>query len=193
MRFLLSFFESLPLPSRIVIATIAIITITAWIYSWFGPGRHARRRKKARRISQKIQSFKEDGAIIAYLRKIDPFVFEELLLDAFEAAGVTVIRNKRYTGDGGIDGQIYYEGRRIPIQAKRYKQHINKAHMEAFTEVTARRKAPFGIFIHTGITGKGSSEVAHGSIPILIISGDRLVRLVRHDKAFVERLLQGIR
>ncbi|WP_192840691.1 restriction endonuclease, partial [Enterobacter hormaechei] len=41
-----------------------------------------------------------------YLRKIDPFVFEELLLEGFEAHGFRTIRNKRYTGDGGIDGQV---------------------------------------------------------------------------------------
>ncbi|MEX6059375.1 restriction endonuclease [Enterobacter hormaechei] len=41
---------------------------------------------------------------INYLRKIDPFVFEELLLEGFEAHGFRTIRNKRYTGDGGIDG-----------------------------------------------------------------------------------------
>ncbi len=34
---------------------------------------------------------------INYLRKIDPFVFEELLLEGFEAHGFRTIRNKRYT------------------------------------------------------------------------------------------------
>ncbi len=42
------------------------------------------------------------GQKIAYLRKIDPFVFEELLLEGFERRGFEVIRNRRYTGDGGL-------------------------------------------------------------------------------------------
>ncbi|MCS5932703.1 restriction endonuclease [Klebsiella pneumoniae subsp. pneumoniae] len=33
-------------------------------------------------------------------------MFEELLLEGFEAHGFRTIRNKRYTGDGGIDGQV---------------------------------------------------------------------------------------
>ncbi|WP_407233716.1 restriction endonuclease [Escherichia coli] len=32
-------------------------------------------------------------------------MFEELLLEGFEAHGFRTIRNKRYTGDGGIDGR----------------------------------------------------------------------------------------
>ncbi|MGS6531656.1 restriction endonuclease, partial [Enterobacter hormaechei] len=43
--------------------------------------------------------------IINYLRKIDAFVFEELLLEGFEAHGFRTMRIKRYSGDGGIDGQ----------------------------------------------------------------------------------------
>nr|WP_306670548.1 restriction endonuclease [Acidithiobacillus ferrooxidans] len=43
---------------------------------------------------------------IAYLRKIDPLVFEELVLDAFQKEGWLVQRSTRYSGDGGIDGRI---------------------------------------------------------------------------------------
>ena len=61
--------------------------------------------------------------------------------------------------------------------------------MVAFSEVTQQRKAPFGLFIHTGQTGKGSYEAATTSTPILIISGDRLIRLVKEDQAYVTTLL----
>ncbi|MGM9798675.1 MAG: restriction endonuclease [Parabacteroides sp.] len=172
-----------------LIIIIALLTCIAYAPSLFGPNRHQRRRKKAKKVANKLKTFTEGGQILTYLRKIDPFVFEEMLLNAFEACGYKAIRNKRYTGDGGIDGQIIYQDKRIPVQAKRYKNHINKAHMVAFTEVTQKRKAPFGLFIHTGQTGKGSYEVATSSTPILIISGDRLIRLLKEDKPYIQSLL----
>lgn len=174
---------------QLAILILAALTLVAYIASLFGPNRHQRRRKKAQRVATKLKTFTEGGQILTYLRQIDPFVFEEMLLNAFEACGYKVIRNKRYTGDGGIDGQIIYQGKRIPVQAKRYKNHINKAHMVAFTQVTQQRKAPFGLFIHTGQTGKGSYEVATSGTPILIISGDRLIRLIQEQQSFITALL----
>ena len=61
--------------------------------------------------------------------------------------------------------------------------------MFAFSEVTQQRKAPFGLFIHTGQTGKGSYEAATTSTPILIISGDRLIRLIKEDQPYITTLL----
>ncbi|MGM8474744.1 restriction endonuclease, partial [Enterobacter hormaechei subsp. steigerwaltii] len=71
---------------------------------------------------------------INYLRKIDPFVFEELLLEGFEAHGFRTIRNKRYTGDGGIDGQVIIGKYRYLIQAKRYRGHIALQHVQEFDD-----------------------------------------------------------
>ncbi|HHX8430837.1 TPA: hypothetical protein ACVO1V_002940 [Legionella pneumophila] len=43
----------------------------------------------------------QPSRFFAYIRTIDPFVFEELILIAFKSRGLKVIHNKRYTGDGG--------------------------------------------------------------------------------------------
>lgn len=75
---------------------------------------------------------------IDYLRKIDPFVFEELLLEGFEAHGFRTIRNKRYTGDGGIDGQVIIGKYRYLIQAKRYRGHIALQHVQEFEKLLKR-------------------------------------------------------
>ena len=64
-----------------------------------------------------------------YLRKINPYVFEELLLLAFERRGMRVIRNSRYSGDGGLDGQVLIDGERWLIQAKRYGRTIRHISM----------------------------------------------------------------
>ena len=185
------FLSALDPKMQLLLAVILITTSIAYVLSLYKSNRHQRRRKKATQIANKLKTFSEAGQILTYLRKIDPFVFEEMLLNAFEACGYKVIRNKRYTGDGGIDGQVIYEGKRIPVQAKRYAHHINKAHMVAFTEVTHKRRAPFGLFIHTGQTGKGSYEVATQDTPILIISGDRLIRLIKEDQPYITDLLNS--
>ncbi|HIG4575661.1 TPA: restriction endonuclease, partial [Klebsiella pneumoniae] len=82
--------------------------------------RHERKQASAVRVIDKINTFPHFGQKIAYLRKIDPFVFEELLLEGFERRGFEVIRNRRYTGDGGIDGRVKIDGQTWLIQAKRY-------------------------------------------------------------------------
>ena len=167
--------------SGIVLAFYIILQNTNW--------KHKRRRNSAKRVTKKIQEMQEPGKIFGYLRKIDPFVFEEMLLDAFHDCGIRIVRNARYSGDGGVDGRIIFDGREIPIQAKRYKKHINKDHVRQFSEVVRRTGAPFGLFIHTGLTGKGSQDVARcGSI--VIVSGERLRRLLKRDKLFVLAMLR---
>lgn len=63
--------------------------------------RHRHYRRKAERVMAQLSSLPEGGAGVKYLRKINPYVFEELLLLAFERRGMRVIRNSRYSGDGG--------------------------------------------------------------------------------------------
>ncbi len=62
-----------------------------------------------------------------YLRGLNAFVFEEMILTALKKHGFKIIRNKRYTGDGGIDGRAYKNDQHYLIQAKRYRKHINPA------------------------------------------------------------------
>ena len=59
-------------------------------------------------------------------------IFEEMILTALKKRGHKIIRNKKYTGDGGLDGQITMNGVEYLIQAKRYKNHINAAHVREF-------------------------------------------------------------
>ena len=116
------------------------------------------------------------GRILAYLRTIDPFVFEEMILHALQRRGLQAIRNTRYTGDGGIDGRVVLEGRKTLIQAKRYSRHIDAAHVAAFAAI-CRKEDAWGLFIHTGRTG--CSAWAAGSDPrIDIVSGERLINLL---------------
>lgn len=143
--------------------------------------RQARNIRSAEKMLGLLASFtgkKREARILKYLRLIDPFVFEELLLTAFERKGYEVKRNGRYTGDGGVDGRVYLGGDLYLIQAKRYKSYVNGRHLEDFLRLIEKTKeAKGGYFIHTGKTGKITYWLYHESA-LKIISGDKLIDLI---------------
>lgn len=107
----------------------------------------------ARRALTRIRSLDSFPKRIAYLRKIDPFTFEELILETYKDRGFRIKRNERYTGDGGIDGRVYINGRLYLVQAKRYKQWIALQHVRDFSAVVRKHKAK-GLFIIPGKQAK---------------------------------------
>lgn len=140
--------------------------------------RHLFNQKKAIKILRKLNSFEYAGQKINYLRKINPFVFEELLLTAFHNQGFKIKRNKKYTGDGGIDGIIYDDkGKKILIQAKRYKSYINNKHIKEFENLVISEKAFGGYFIHTGKSSEKSRNLYTNS-NVQIIGGTKLLELI---------------
>ena len=144
---------------------------------WRLPRSHKRRIRAARRVLAKIDGW-EAPRVFGYLRKIDPLSFEELVLEALARSGHRIKRGRRYSGDGGIDGQVWLNGTWTPIQCKRYSTHINPAHITDFAAAMRQRRAPAGLFIHTGRTGPASRDGASGT-GITIISGQRLIDLLR--------------
>lgn len=135
--------------------------------------------KTAKIMLTKINMMASDNPALAFgiLRKLNPFVFEELLLLAFKQHEFTVNHNQRYTGDNGVDGTVFdKQGNKYLIQAKRYKSAINPAHVENFARVIDQKKAHAGFFIHTGRTGEKSHQLKGQNIRI--ISGYRLISLL---------------
>lgn len=147
------------------------------VLGWRKPG-HRRRERAARRVLQRLQELDSDGARLNYLRTVDPFVFEELVLEAFEQRGLRVKRNTRYTGDGGIDGRVWSRSNQLHlVQAKRYSNHINPKHVRSFSQMIEKQGVK-GIFVHTGRTGQMSRQLARSNPNMTVISGERLLRLV---------------
>lgn len=149
---------------------------------------HKWRRKSSKKVLNKIQNM-ENAQVFGYLRKVDPFVVEELILDCLEQReDVKVIRNKRYTGDLGIDGAFVHTEhindkqikRKYVIQVKRYKSYINPKHLEEFKQHIKREKAHKGLFIHTGKTSKNSFNIEKSEDALTIISGNKLIELLRN-------------
>jgi restriction system protein len=117
--------------------------------------------------------------VIGTLRRVNSFVFEELLLHCFKEQGFQVIRNSRYTGDDGIDGRLMRDGKLYLVQAKRYSGHIEAAHLREFELTIQRYGAVGGYFIHSGRTGETSWGVARQrDSKIVVLSGMKLVDFV---------------
>lgn len=139
--------------------------------------RHRRYRKTAERVRERLPQLSSDGARLSYLRKINPYVFEELLLLSFERQGLKVMRNPSYSGDGGLDGQVFIDGKRWLIQAKRYSRSISPQHVREFGELLTREDC-CGFFIHTGRTGNKSYTCLQNLRRVQLISGERLLNLL---------------
>jgi restriction system protein len=146
---------------------------------------HRRRIRRSRAVLRELRAMRGDAAAaraFGHLRKVDPLVCEEVVLSALEDAGVFVLRNKRYTGDGGIDGRCWLLGagwRMHVVQIKRYDAAITPSHVAAFARLVRQGRWAGGLFVHCGRTGPMSYLALRGA-DMELISGDTLLRLLIH-------------
>jgi len=137
--------------------------------------------RRSRKVLRTLRSFVGNGCAarsLAYLRRIEPLIFEEVIMSALEDAGVLVLRSRRYSGDGGIDGSFWSpEAGWYAVQVKRYSGHINRQHVNEFTNAVRRSRYAAGMFAHTGRSGAGVYEFLPGS-EIILLSGDCLIQLI---------------
>ena len=144
------------LPILFMVLGYGFVRYLVPLYNW--------RRFKSRKCLKVLQSMnpETDGRqMFTYMRGLDPFVFEEMILDTFKERRLKIVRNKRYSGDGGLDGQCFIARKRVLIQAKRYKNHIKPEHVREFIDLCNRRKTA-GLFIHCGKTGPSSKGLVDG-------------------------------
>ncbi|WP_215409660.1 restriction endonuclease [Janthinobacterium sp. JC611] len=142
---------------------------------------HRRRIGQSRAVLRAVRQFRGDGyaaRCLAYLRNVDPLVFEEVVLSALEDAGLFVLRNPRYSGDGGIDGKVWLPGYGwCAVQSKRYGGHVNHHHVAAFGEAICHHGFGAGLFLHTGRSGAAVYPHLTTS-KVVLVSGTSLVQLV---------------
>ena len=148
-----------------------------------GSSRHRRYQRQAARVLVRLPQLSGDAQRLVYLRSINPYVFEELLLTALARRGHRILRNARYSGDGGIDGQVWLDGQRYLIQAKRYANAITLAHVAALNVLT-REQGCRGLFVHTGRTGPKSRALLRDFPAITLLSGSRLLTLLNSEQAW---------
>lgn len=146
-----------------------------------GLAAHRRRVAQSRRVLRVLRAFRGEavaGRCFCYLRQVEPAVFEEVVLSALEDAGLFVLRNRRYTGDGGIDGRVWVPGQGWhAVQIKRYGSHINSRHVEEFGAVVRGQGFGGGLFVHTGRSGAAVYTSLTGT-RLTLVSGECLLRLV---------------
>ncbi|WJV38604.1 restriction endonuclease [Raoultella terrigena] len=152
--------------------------------------RHRRYQATSARVLQRLPQLGGDGQRLAYLRKINPYVFEELLLLAFERQGYAVIRNASYSGDGGLDGQVIIGDKKYFIQAKRYGRTITPSHIQDFGALLLKSRCE-GFFIHTGRTGQLSRALLQNHPHVHLVSGQKLLALLAGNAEWLS-FLPGI-
>lgn len=106
--------------------------------------RHQQNVAAAQRVFSALNGWTGDSLLprmLGYLRKIDAYVFEELIMTALKAQGIQVMRNARYSGDGGSDGRFVLVGDLFLIQAKRYQGPVNADHVQAFGDLVRKEGA----------------------------------------------------
>jgi restriction system protein len=148
--------------------------------------RHRRYQAMAARVLQRLPQLAGDAQRLTYLRKINPYVFEELLLMAFERQGYAVIRNASYSGDGGLDGQVIIGDKKYFIQAKRYGRTITPSHIQDFGALLLKSRCE-GFFIHTGRTGHLSRALLQNHTHVHLVSGQRLLDLLAGKPCWYEK------
>ena len=165
------------------------LSIISRFFNWMRLVRlpkHWRRVNQVRRRLRTIRGISGPAAaarMFSYVRAIEPLAFEELVLCAFEDAGAFVVRGRRYSGDGGMDGCLWYP--RLgwyAVQTKRYSGHIKSRHVAEFQVAFLSARLTQGLFVHTGRTGAAADAQLNCS-RVTLVSGDLLVALI-HDRRF---------
>lgn len=112
-----------------------------------------------------------DHQRFAFIRATDHFLFEDILMSAFEERGYQVRRTPA-TGDGGSDGYLNLDGLQVVVQAKRYHGPIARRHVMALELLADRNpKLHKGLFIHTGKTSRPIKAYVDQSPTLAMISG----------------------
>jgi restriction system protein len=182
---------TIPVLVAIIIAVLVVVLFRELLTKFLPSKRHRKNIGKARKVlndlrGRRLSEAEKIPVVLGTLRKVDPFVLEELILTCCQERGWKIIRNKRYTGDGGIDGKVIVGKQLLLIQVKRYRDHINPHHVREFQRVVGREGAAGGLFIHTGKTGKQSKAVVKDSV-VSIVSGRKLVDFVLGQKISVRK------
>lgn len=125
--------------------------------------------------------------LLDYLTKVDPYRFEQIVLDLLHAMGYggskeEAAKATKKSNDEGIDG-IINEDRLgldvIYVQAKRWQNTIGRKEIQSFVGALAGQQASKGIFITT--SGFADTAIKYATTVIqkvILIDGQRLADLM---------------
>ncbi len=171
--------------------------IISRVLNFFRLFHHVRHRyhvRKSKQVLKKIQEIHEQfpnqyGRIMNYLKKVNPYLFEELILTAVENQNLRVTRNKSYSGDGGVDGIFHTSQGKVYIQCKRYQDYIQLQDVKSLLLKSREKKCYKAIFVHTGKTRDSSKELfKQNKDKIVLISGNQLIDFLLDKKQMIDML-----
>jgi restriction system protein len=125
--------------------------------------------------------------LLAKLGAVDPFRFEQVVIDLLVAMGYGGSRKEaaavtRKTGDEGIDGVINEDRLGLDviyIQAKRWKSNVGRPEIQNFVGALAGKKANKGVFITTSAFHENATDYAAGlHNKVILVDGRRLAELM---------------
>lgn len=125
--------------------------------------------------------------VLDLVRKMDPFLFEKLVIDLLVAMGYGGSREEaarvtKASGDEGIDGMINEDRLGLDViyvQAKRWQDTVGRKEIQSFVGALAGKKAQKGVFITTSGFKNTASEYANDvHQKVILINGDRLADLM---------------
>jgi restriction system protein len=125
--------------------------------------------------------------LLGQVSKVDPFRFEQVVLDLLVAMGYGGSRKEaaevtQKTGDEGIDGVINEDRLGLDviyIQAKRWKSNVGRQEIQSFVGALAGKKANKGVFITTSGFNDNANAYASGlHQKVILIDGRRLAELM---------------
>ncbi|MFT3831330.1 MAG: restriction endonuclease [Opitutaceae bacterium] len=128
--------------------------------------------------------------LLDQVRKMDPYAFEQLVVDLLVAMGYGGSRAEaaqvtQRSGDEGVDGVIKEDRLgldTIYVQAKRWQNAVGRRELQGFVGALAGQGANKGVFITSGdfaTTAKDYVDsISRGGQKIVLIDGDRLAALM---------------
>lgn len=129
--------------------------------------------------------------LLDLVKKMDPYRFEQLVLDLLVAMGYGGSREEaaqvtKASNDEGIDGVINEDRLGLDViylQAKRWAQTVGRKEIQSFVGALAGQQAHKGVFITTSCFSDTATDYAKKvSQKVILIDGDRLADLmIQHD------------
>lgn len=128
--------------------------------------------------------------LLELVRKMDPYAFEQLVVDLLVAMGYGGSRAEaaqvtQKSGDEGIDGTIKEDRLgldTIYIQAKRWQNTVGRRELQAFVGALAGQGASKGVFLTSGDISNTAYEyvaaIGQKGQKVVLIDGDRLAELM---------------
>lgn len=128
--------------------------------------------------------------LLDLVRKMDPFAFEQLVVDLLVAMGYGGSRAEaaqvtQRSADEGIDGVIKEDRlglETIYLQAKRWQNAVGRKELQAFVGALAGQGANKGVFITSGEFASTANEyvetISRKGQKVVLIDGDRMAALM---------------